>query len=354
MAAYSPSLATCGIDQMTFLRFIEECNEALLGNKWIAGVQVVALGVSLTPELIVTGVSMAVQAAAATANKAQVRYKTNQVLDRYNEDLFGPRGLYCMVVGYNPDPSPQDPSPGSSPLQQLSSNIHRRLRDPVSSTVRGTEGLPAAVAPLIYFDDRRQLDVLMGRREPVDSSSIEAPKKPSTAEKAKNAFAAYNDYLDRRARAKYTAENQGDILNVPVTRGFKNRYLDPNHPATNNGLIGLLSGGYLARRKQQHTSRQGDDQESRLVDEYQARLRDIARQNRRPTEIDRQLRQCHEEYSRRIQDLQRTKREEDNTGKDRRIRKDILYLAIVNKPSPAQLAAVSTQLSGSRINMADI
>lgn len=75
MAAYAPSLESCGIDQRTFLRFIDETNTALEGNKYLAGVQVVSLGVGFTPEMIVMGVAAAVQAGAWVANKGYVRGK---------------------------------------------------------------------------------------------------------------------------------------------------------------------------------------------------------------------------------------------------------------------------------------
>lgn len=75
MAAYASSLAPCGIDRITFLKFIDDVNTGLQGNKYLAGVQVVAFGVGLTPDIIVMGVSTAVQAGAMIANKAAVRNK---------------------------------------------------------------------------------------------------------------------------------------------------------------------------------------------------------------------------------------------------------------------------------------
>lgn len=75
MAAYAPSLESCGIDQRSFLRFIYEANTALEGNKYLAGVQVISLGVGFTPEVIVMGVAAAVQAGAWVAIKGYVRGK---------------------------------------------------------------------------------------------------------------------------------------------------------------------------------------------------------------------------------------------------------------------------------------
>lgn len=75
MAAYAPSLDACGIDQTTMLQFIDDCNTAVQGNKYLAGVQVVSFGVGFTPEIIVMGVATAVQAGAYLANKSHVKHK---------------------------------------------------------------------------------------------------------------------------------------------------------------------------------------------------------------------------------------------------------------------------------------
>lgn len=45
-------------------------------------------------------------------------------------------------------------------------------------------------------------------------------------------------------RWEQAAESKGDVLSAPQ-RPFSNRYLDPTHPASNGGLLGLLSGGKL-------------------------------------------------------------------------------------------------------------
>lgn len=97
-------------------------------------------------------------------------------------------------------------------------------------------------------------------------------------------------------------------MNVPLSRGFKNRYLDPNHPATNGGISGLLSGGYLTQSpdtRKRNSLRQIDDEERRVQEEYQRQIDSIYRQNRSPFEVDRQLRQREEEYWRRLDDMQR-------------------------------------------------
>lgn len=44
------------------------------------------------------------------------------------------------------------------------------------------------------------------------------------------------------------------MLSAPQTRPFSNRYLDPNHPASNGGLLGLVSGGKLTPDRAKQTA----------------------------------------------------------------------------------------------------
>lgn len=182
----------------------------------------------------------------------------------------------------------------------------RRSRDSSSGSLDDLQNLPAAVAPLVYIDDRREFKDMMTGDENREGQCKEN-KTSKKLDKIKEALAAYNDYLDRRARARYvrhflsctdtslriklveqtnvpteqTAENEGDVMNVPLARPFKNRYLDPNHPATNGGLIGLLSGGYLApgpdAAQADSWARSGQYRDTRLVDPIQKRKESVER-----------------------------------------------------------------------------
>lgn len=178
-------------------------------------------------------------------------------------------------------------------------------RNHISGSTSGAQGLPAAVAPLIYMDDRRQLkDYLAGGGRhygpDVDRTNGSDYKKPSAGNKAKKAFENLNDYLDRRARARYAAENEGDVLNVPLSRRFGNRYLDPNHEATNGGLMGMLSGGLLTQdpetRRRKAVSRI-EEEERRVYEDFSQRMDSIRNQNQSRREIERQLRRCEEDHA---------------------------------------------------------
>lgn len=131
--------------------------------------------------------------------------RTNAVLDRYNQELFGPRGLFCMIMSYEPEAYDELKSQSS---QSLSSQLSRFgslasgswVRNPVSGKSQGAHNLPTAVAPLMFIDDRRQHKELLS-----DGCSLESTEKVKSSKRAKRAFDTFNDYLDRRARAQYVS-----------------------------------------------------------------------------------------------------------------------------------------------------
>ncbi|OAA68855.1 hypothetical protein ISF_03230 [Cordyceps fumosorosea ARSEF 2679] len=358
MAAYAPMLESAGIDQRTFMSFLDEFNTAMQGNKFLAGVQVVSFGVGFTPEIITTCVATAVQMGAHVANKGYVKHKTNSTLDKFNNEVFGPRGLFCMIMKY--DPIGQDPAAlaekaaaannGGGLMSRFGGNNGQKnwLKDPVSGTSDGMNSLPSAVAPLIYMDDRRAHKEYLandGNVSPVSDKPAAGPV--TTKQKAKSAFENFNDYLDRRARAKYASENQGDILNTPLTKGFSNKFLDPNSSMNNGGLLGFISGGALAQdpetRRLKKLKSLGQEEE-RLREEYQQRVDQVHQQRQSTRETERQIKYIDRDYQPRFAEF-RTKRRELEMGPERSIKENILYLTIVNRPSDSQLAAATDKIN---------
>ena len=165
-----------------------------------------------------------VQVAAGTARELQSRHRRNTFLDRVNEDLFIPRGLYAMVMTFKD----QIPDQQRGILGKLSSTLGQRLfasekldinetaakfsnPDPHMSQmkkglrdIRLTNGktygeleLPEA-AELVYPSlDRAAVQALGG--------DIKGKEAAGTHEKLKSAGAWVQDYLDRRAQAFYVS-----------------------------------------------------------------------------------------------------------------------------------------------------
>lgn len=109
-----------------------------------------------------------------------------------NEEFFRPRGLYCLLMAYNPIPmqkkdktdvaqtisAAMPPSSGGG----LSAKLKKNLRNPFANVTEGEENLPEQVAPLIF------------------------PEKPAKPGK-KSKWAKYNlnDFFDKRAQARYVS-----------------------------------------------------------------------------------------------------------------------------------------------------
>ncbi len=126
--------------------------------------------------------------------------RTNSLLDHVNQEFFRPRGLYCLLMSYNPLGTGKGEAPTSvsadeaQPLSQGQRSTFRRakqnLRNPVSGMVDGEERLPPEVAPLIYVDGS-------------DSNSAGADP-----EKKRSAMKRLNNYFDHRAQARYVRKLQ--------------------------------------------------------------------------------------------------------------------------------------------------
>lgn len=75
MAAYSPYLQNCGIDEETMFQFIKDTNAALEGNKLLTGIQIASFGAGFAPGFIAFAVTTSVQMGAGLAKKAHVKHK---------------------------------------------------------------------------------------------------------------------------------------------------------------------------------------------------------------------------------------------------------------------------------------
>jgi hypothetical protein len=183
-------------------------------------------------------------------------HRTNSFLDRMNNEFFKPRGLYCLIITYKPESSASHEiiditkaigsymTPAENKIKAFGQSM--RLS---SGKTYGEMELPEA-APLIF----PTLD-----RVAADSSAAGIKKQNKL--KSSQKFVA--DYFDRRAQAQYAAENPGSSLAVPGPETqFASRYSDPNHPANSGSLISLVTGGFIdpsGRKRDKRAARRGQD-----------------------------------------------------------------------------------------------
>ncbi|KAF3392658.1 hypothetical protein F1880_008641 [Penicillium rolfsii] len=343
--AYAPVLAECGISQEVFLQFLEDWDKASKASPWIDVVFLAAGIVGFVPDVAAQVVSVVVQVVAGTARELQSRSRRNTFLDRVNEDLLMPRGLFAMIMAFKDD----IPGQQSGPLYRLSSSIGKTLfaseKLDINQTVtkysnpdqeisklrkglkdiRLTSGqthgqieLPEA-AELVFPDlDRVAEEALEGKGK---------GKEPGTRDKFKNAGTWVQDYLDRRGQAFYEAEHQGSSLAVPSSdrKTMVSRYNDPNHPANSGSLISLLTGGAVNPAARRQARREARQERRQMKREYKDSRR-VAR-GRAPR------------GPRRVK-----RRGQRKTIIKKLMQKDVLYLLVVNLPSQEEVQQSVSQL----------
>jgi len=219
-----------------------------------------------------------------------------------NNEFFKPHGLYCLILTYKPESSTKHASvditqaihssmtPRDSGLKNTFKNL--RLSD---GKTYGELELPEA-APLIF-----------PALEDLVDPKTEANVKKSNKMKSTQKFFA--DYADRRAQAKYAAENPGLILSqTGEEKKFAGRFADPNHAANSGSLLALVTGGKVKPKAGRDKARAA---------------KRIGRAMRRGEEVTPEMRQG--------------KRREGVVRK--MLKKDVLYLMVVNLPGAEELEA---------------
>ncbi|THX17656.1 hypothetical protein D6D17_02433 [Aureobasidium pullulans] len=231
--AYPLILEQRGIDQAMFIDFIETFNKSTQATKWIAALNLASIGTMWLPTVTGLLVSMAITAATTAAMEVQGRYRTNIFLHKTNEQFFMPTGLFCLVVTWNPDnPDAQATVDFESMARKVMSGSSGQFMSSLRSSNGRTHGefQWPEVAPLIYPG----LDTLA-------ATSDEEGKAKRSSWKKKRVFV--EDYMDRRAQAKFAMDNPKSTLAAGPKPKFSSRFADPSHPANSGSLVALISGG---------------------------------------------------------------------------------------------------------------
>ncbi|KAL9576504.1 MAG: hypothetical protein Q9212_007044 [Teloschistes hypoglaucus] len=232
--AYAPVLENCGIDQTTWLAFLDAFQKSSAANPWLECMNFAAFASLAIP---VPGVSFAVEAVVREATKLtmelQSRQRTNRALYTLNQEFFRPRGLYCLVMTYDPD--------SRARVQEVN----------LASNIAQHSGPPTGLANFKVADGTTHREWQFPETAPLVFPSLDQlaeETKGDGAQKKKKVAETYKyvaNYWDKRATAAYQAQHP----NTPLAQGPKNeftsRYADPTHPASSGSLIAFLSGGRL-------------------------------------------------------------------------------------------------------------
>jgi hypothetical protein len=218
--AYAPLLGECsGISQDTFLTFLQNFYKASQASSVFPIIMIAAGIAGMVPDPIAMAVTTAVQVAAGIGQEIQTRARTNNFLEKINEELFKPAGLYAMIVKYKSDAevaksgnsllarfgvsgekvdlstnqviakyarTKSDESTGSQSKSMGERMQNLRL---ASGSTKGTTNIPEA-APLIF---------------PAIDKAVAKEGEESFKEKAKDTHGFLADYMDRRAQVKYVS-----------------------------------------------------------------------------------------------------------------------------------------------------
>ncbi|KAJ5912298.1 hypothetical protein N7504_001181 [Penicillium tannophilum] len=241
--AYAPALADCGIDQTMFIDFLNTAEKACQAAQWLQAINLASIGTIWLPSVTGIAVSIAIQIATDIAIAADGRRKTNSFFDQVNKEFFQPRGLYCLVMTWNPElaDAPSTAVDLNSLISQTagggSPGTLGRLRHKFkSSDGKGYGNIFPEVAPLVFPD----IDQV--------ASDPNAEKKLSKIKK-KGQFVS--GYMDKRAQAKFIAKNPDSHLIQGPKPTFTSRYADPNHPASSGDPVALITGGKFSMEKLQ-------------------------------------------------------------------------------------------------------
>ncbi|KAL4746504.1 hypothetical protein BDW72DRAFT_197632 [Aspergillus terricola var. indicus] len=235
--AYAPVLADFGIDQETFLNFLETSNKACQATPWLYALNLASVGTIWLPSAIAFVVSTVIQVGTEAAIQVDGRRKTNAYFDKINEEFFRPRGLYCLIMTWEPESDATfrkfDLNTAiSTAVDQGGPGTLNKLKHRLKSSHGKTHNeLPfPEFAPLVF----PSLDAVAASGS---EAQIENLKKRE--------FLA--DYFDRRGQAKFAVENPTSALNIAPKPTFTSRYADPAHPASSGDLLSLVSGGHTSR-----------------------------------------------------------------------------------------------------------
>ncbi|CAG8075600.1 unnamed protein product [Penicillium nalgiovense] len=259
--AYAPILQDCGIDQETFLQFLEYLDVVNHASAWIEVVFIAAQITSSLPFPAAMAVGMVLSVVAGTARELQKRTRANTFLEMVNRDLFMPRGLFVMVIAFKPDDPAQQ-----GPLAKATSSLKKSIfkKDKVDLNKAAMKWSNPDVNRSNFGNKLDNIRVESGET----SSELELPETASLIypqldriiaggyteersqgilEKFKDAGEWVNDYMDRRAMVFYEAKHPGSPMVVPSEqrKPLKSRFNDPDHPVNSGSIISLVTGGLV-------------------------------------------------------------------------------------------------------------
>lgn len=191
--AYAPDLAEFGIPQDAFLSFLKVQQEASKASPLLNVVYVGAGIIGFVPHGAAMITSVVVSVAVGACIKHQEAQRTNSFMDEMNEKVYKPRGLYALIMKYNPNANTTldvRQMDTSSLIVNRGTHENDFFRKMASGETQGELEMPEA-APLVFpaLDD-----VANSVAQPGDVEERSAFMKSSKF---------VSNYYDKRAQMEY-------------------------------------------------------------------------------------------------------------------------------------------------------
>ena len=188
--AYAPVLRDCGIDQATFLDFLDAFDKSTKTSPVFTVINVGALAAGFVPSVAARVTSATVKIAVKTIETMQTRRQSNNFLNKMNHTLFKPHGLYCLLMQFKPDQK--------SSAESVD----------VTKTIEETEGPSQSGMKGQLYNMRASSGKTWGDLQLPEAAPLIFPALESMPDEQKqNAFKKserfVTEYYDKRAQATY-------------------------------------------------------------------------------------------------------------------------------------------------------
>ncbi|KAG7150176.1 Burnettramic acids biosynthesis cluster protein E like [Verticillium longisporum] len=366
--AYAPVLNTAGIDQATFLDFVDTFNKSLEPNPYLNVINLAGFAGEAAPDPFSLLIGLAVDVGTYALLEADSRNRSSRFLDRINAGFFMPRGLACFCATWRSDAESQEklvtavdfegqtfeaPTETDFIHQARKAMLQKSSRDDMVNKLqqqiqermkpcRGGFNWPEP-APLIFPSADETKAVMCTKPD----------GKPKGGFDRGEVWA--DNFSDRRAQAKWMQKNPGFNVAASMPKPeFKSRYADPNHPASSGDIVAFVTAGKWSTRGrvtaaepvliQASQDSDGERQKSGSGDERETRMATTTEPGEE-TEKDRNKKLKKEEKQRKKQlkkelELEKKRAKESGSkysgnGFKSLFQKDVLYLIIVDiRPNP--------------------
>ncbi|KKY35723.1 putative fad binding domain protein [Diaporthe ampelina] len=239
--AYAPILQNVGIDQETFLDFIDQLNKAVEPSPWITAIDLASLAGHAFPEPIHLLISASALMATQITAEVVSRSKSNAFLDKMNQEFFKPKGLIALVVTWKPkkDGTEQNPT-GIIDIDMSSAAASKKPVEDAPTGVKRRKSmiqLPSAGA-MFELPEHSTAEYVGPAVRQVKLGG----KSAGSSVKRTGHF--ISDYQDRRAVARWSGQHpDSQMAKLAPAPGFQSRFADPNHPAGSGDFVALVTGG---------------------------------------------------------------------------------------------------------------